>query len=145
MLRTIFQNGRFSPPATEASVAAVEAILGLRLPDQLRRLYFDCDGFREDRGNAKYLLSLTEVDHVGSLLTTTRFLWNEITLPNLKSFVFFGLSGGDEYWGLNFQIPDEIIAYHHHMQGQYEIIGNDIIEIYQADYQKYEELELPPQ
>ena len=60
MLRVLFPNGRFSPAATETQIASVEAELGVRLPEQLRRLYLECDGFREDRGNAKYLLSLTE-------------------------------------------------------------------------------------
>src|SRR4051812_40679321 len=75
VLRQVFPNGRFSPPATESEVAAAETVLGLRLPEQLRRLYFECDGFREDRGNAKYLLSLTEQDFIGSLVSTTKFMW----------------------------------------------------------------------
>jgi cell wall assembly regulator SMI1 len=64
--RQLFPNGRFFPPATEEQIVRVETELGMRLPDQLRRLYFDCDGFREDRGNAKYLLSLSDEDHIDS-------------------------------------------------------------------------------
>ena len=101
MLRAVFPNGRFSPPATEASVASAEAMLGIRLPESLRQLYFVCDGFREDRGNAKYLFSLTEQVVVGSLVSITKFLWTEIAKPNLRAFVFFGSSSGDEYWGIN--------------------------------------------
>jgi hypothetical protein len=66
LLRELFPNGRFSAAATEVQIESVEADLGVRLPEQLRRLYFECDGFREDRGNAKYLLSLTEEDFIGS-------------------------------------------------------------------------------
>lgn len=73
MLRQVIPNGRFSAPATQSEVAAAEAVLGLRLPEQLRRLCFECDGFREDRGNAKYLLSLTEEDFIGSLVSTTKW------------------------------------------------------------------------
>jgi len=115
-LRDLFPNGRFAPPATEAQIAAVEAELGVRLPDQLRRLYLECDGFREDCGNAKYLLSLTDEDTIGSLVSATRFWWNDRREqhPELdfRPYVFFGYSGGDYVWGINWQRPGEIIACH---------------------------------
>jgi cell wall assembly regulator SMI1 len=53
MLRELFPNGRFSPAATPTQIESVETDLGVRLPEQLRRLYLECDGFREDRGNSK--------------------------------------------------------------------------------------------
>ena len=140
MLRAVFPNGRFSPPATEASVASAEAMLGIWLPESLRQLYFVCDGFREDRGNAKYLFSLMEQDVVGSLVSITNFLWTEIAKPNLRAFVFFGSSSGDEYWGINRLRPNEIISYHHHMEDEYEVVGTDIIEVYREDYARYDEL-----
>ena len=140
MLRQAFPNGRFSSPATESEVAAAESALGLRLPDQLRRLYFECDGFREDRGNAKYLLSLNEQDFIGSLVSTTKFMWTEFKIPDLRPFIFFGSSSGDHCWGINPQRASEIIAYHHNMEDQYEVVGTDIIEVYRADYARYEEL-----
>ena len=68
--------------------------LGIGLPDQLRVLYLECNGFREDRGNAKYLFSLTDDGFIGSLVGITKFLWAEVKHPNLKSFVFFGSSSG---------------------------------------------------
>lgn len=110
MLRDVFPNGRFSPPATEAIIAAAEAALGVRLPEQLRRLYFTCDGFREDRGNSKYLLSLIEEDFIGSLVTVTKCMWTEFTTPDLRPFVFFGAASGNEMWGINVQWPSEIIC-----------------------------------
>jgi hypothetical protein len=140
LLREIFPNGRFAPPATEQTIAAAEAVLGVQLPESLRRLYFTCDGFREDRGNAKYLLSLTDDDYVGSLVSITRFMWTEFTKPDLRPFVFFGCASGGEIWGINVQRPSEIIAYHHNMEDEYEVVGGDILEVYQADYARYEEL-----
>ena len=123
----------------------VEADLGVRLPEQLRRLYLECDGFREDRGNAKYLLSLTEEDFIGSLIRTTRFWWEEWRQyhPNLdfRPYIFFGSSSGDDCWGINWQKGGEIIAYHHNMEGQYEVVASDIIELYQADYTRYDKIQ----
>lgn len=141
LLRELFPLGRFAPPATESAIAAIEERLAVRLPDQLRRLYFECDGFREDRGNAKYLLSLTSEDAIGSLLTTTLFMWTEYASPDLRPFVFFGFSGGDECWGINLQHPHPIIAYHHNMEGAYADVGSDILEVFKADYSLYEGLE----
>src|SRR5271169_4369865 len=91
--RVLLPNARFSTPATEAQIMRVDEALGVRLPETLRSLYRDCDGFREDRGNAKYLLSLTDDDVIGSLLTVTRFHWSGMpsdgARPDLRPFVFF--------------------------------------------------------
>ena len=143
MLSQVFPRARFSSPASEAAIASAAATLGVRLPDPLRRLYLQCDGFREDRGNAKYLLSLTDEDHIGSLVSITRFMWTEFAVPDLKPFVFFCSSSSDEFWGINWQQPSQIIAYHHHMEEEYEIVGSDIVELWQADYARYEELAIP--
>jgi hypothetical protein len=132
-----FPNGRFSPPATDEQIARAEAELGLRLPDQLRRLYLHCDGFREDRGNAKYLLSLSDEDGIGSLVTLTRTMWTEFETPDLRPFVFFGCASGGETWGISLQRPDQIIAYHHHMENRPEIVGSDIVNVWRDDNAKY--------
>ena len=141
MLRELFPLGHFAPPATREAISSAEAALGVRFPAQLRTLYLECDGFREDRGNAKYLLSLTEEDFIGSLITMTRFHWEEIKMfwpeLNLRPYIFFGSSSGDEAWGINWQQPDQIIAFHHHMEGDYEIVGADIVQVYKADYARY--------
>lgn len=119
---------------------SVEEQLGARLPEQLRCLYFECDGFREDKGNAKYLISLRDEDFIGSLLSTTQFMRAEFKRSDLKPFVFFGSSSGGEAWGISTAVPNHIIAYHHHMGDEYEVVGSNIIAVFQADYAKYEEL-----
>jgi len=141
MLRELFPSGRFSAPASAAQIADVEEQLGIKLPLQLKELYVECDGFREDRGNAKYLLSLTEEDQIGSLLGMTRFWWSEWKdrLPKLGDYVFFGSSSGDESWGINWKREGEIIAYHHDMENDVEILGDTIVEMYLADYAKYDD------
>ncbi|HWA26884.1 MAG TPA: SMI1/KNR4 family protein [Lacunisphaera sp.] len=139
-LRDLFPSGRFSLPATESAIASVEEQLGVRLPEKLRRLYFECDGFREDKGNAKYLLSLTEEDSIGSVLSTTKFMWTEVKRPDLKPFVFFGFSAGDEAWGIDSALPDRIIAYHHHMEDEFQLMDSDILGVFKSDYAIYERL-----
>ena len=141
MLKDTFPNGRFAPPATEQQIETVESILGVPFPEQLRALYRECNGFREDRGNAKYLLSLTDEDFIGSLITLTRFHWNDIKeywpQLDLSPYIFFGSSSADEMWGINWKGSAQIIAHHHHMEDQFEIVGSNIIEVYKADYERY--------
>jgi hypothetical protein len=144
LLHEIFPKGRFSPPATAAQIASVEAALGSRLPEQLRLLYLECDGFREDRGNAKYLLSLTDEDHIGSLLSTTKF-WREEwkrCCPKLdfRAYVFYGFSSADECWGISTEGQEQIIAYQHGMGDAFENLGTSILDIYRADYARYDDL-----
>jgi hypothetical protein len=141
MLRTLFQNGRFSSPATEAAIADAESQLGVQLPAQLRALYLICDGFREDKGNAKYLFSLTDEDFIGSLVSVTKHMWGEWKTPDLRPFLFFGSSSGDDCWGINHRQSDEIIAFHHHMEDHYEIVGTDIVQVFREDYARYDELD----
>lgn len=119
---------------------SVEAELGTRLPEQLRSLYFECDGFREETGNAKYLLSLRDEDFIGSLLSITRFMWSEFERPDLKSYIFFGSSSGDEAWGISTRVQSQIIAYHHHMEEEFQVVGSDIIAVFKVDYARYKEL-----
>jgi hypothetical protein len=73
-------------------------------------------------------------DFIGSLVSITKFLWADVKQPNLKAFVFFGSSSGDEFWAINIEQPTEIIAYHHNMGDQYEVVGSSILEIWRADY-----------
>jgi hypothetical protein len=146
MLKELFPQGRFAPPATAASIAAVETTLGVRFPEQLRALYLETDGFREGRGNAPYLFPLTTTDPTGwvtSLLSWTRFNWDEVKkyYPqlDLTPFIFYGSSRGDESWGINWKQPNEIIAFSFHWEeGQYEVVGSSIVDVYQADYSRYE-------
>jgi hypothetical protein len=139
MLKELFPHALLSSPPTEAEISEAESALGVRLPEQLRVLYLQCDGFREDKGNIKYLFSLFEEDFIGSLVSITKFLWTEVKTPNLKSFVFFGSSSGDEFWGINVEQPTEIIAYHHNMGEHYELFGSSILEVWRADYALYDD------
>jgi hypothetical protein len=46
------------------------------------------------------------------------------------------------YLGLsNWQHPHEIIAYHHHMGEEYEIVGSNIMDVWKTDYARYDEID----
>jgi hypothetical protein len=124
-LRPLFPNGKSAPPATERQIIAVESALEVQCPEQLRAPYPEWDGFREKCGNAKYRLSLTDDDFIGSLVTLTRFHWTELKeyWPRLDSrpYIFIGSSSGDNMWGINWKGPQQIIAFHHHLEGKLEL------------------------
>ena len=83
---------------------------------------------------------MNEEDFIGSVVQISKFLWTEVTSPNLKSFVFFGSSSGGEFWGINTLQPTEIIAYHHGMGDEYERVGSNILDVWLADYALYDEV-----
>ncbi|MGL4234879.1 SMI1/KNR4 family protein [Tabrizicola sp.] len=142
LLRTFFPDGRFSRPATAQEIDGAERTIGAKLPEQLRRLYLECDGFREPRGNAEYLLSLSEVDTTGSLTRTNAFWHHEFPrittyCPDFRGFIFFGMSSGDESWAID-QDGLNVIAYHHSMGDEYEVVGHDITQVYLHDFELYD-------
>src|SRR5262245_35913059 len=101
-LRDVFPGARFAAAATADQIGQAENVLEVRFPDQLLALYLECDGFREPKGNAKYLLALTDEDVIGSLVSVTRFWWRDwkqTAPPNLPidftPYVFFGSSSAD--------------------------------------------------
>lgn len=145
-LRDKFPEGRFAPPAHPDLIKRAEIELGVALPQQLHALYLECDGFREPKGNAKYLLPLfnDNEDMMGSLVTNTRFWWTEwkqlspeTNRLDFTPFVFFWSSCGDENWGGRWQGSEEIIAYHHSMEDEYEVAGTSILDVYQVDFANY--------
>jgi hypothetical protein len=146
MLKAMFPAGRFGPPASHAQIEEAEAVLGVRLPEKLRNLYLECDGFREPLGNATYLMPLGSADDASSLVGATLFWWHDwkevqTDAIDFTPFVFFGSSGGDENWAIRVPPPHDIIAYHHHMGYAWEPMGDSIIGVYQRDVAEYKALD----
>lgn len=136
-VRLIVPNAQFRPPATRELIEHAEAQLGVALPAPLRELYRAFDGFREPLANASYLLPLLDDDGVGSLVTTSLYHWNDWKEPypelDLCPFLFFGLSASDENWGIELDAPHRVIAYHHHMGGEFEMAGATIPTVYREN------------
>ena len=109
----------------------------------LKKLYLSFDGFREGIRNSAYLIPLKYNEGAGSLVETNKFYWGEYMeyYPklNFKNYLFFGNSSKDESWAINLNNETEIIAYHHHMEDEYEIVGNDIFEVYINDQNSFHE------
>ncbi len=142
-LKATFPNAKFGDPALPDEIFEVERSLGIAFPRTLRELYLECDGFREPIGNAKYLLSLTSEDFIGSLFAVTRSLWADREYwksagIDLTEFIFFGFTSADEIWGIRVSAPHDVIEYHHNQDEQLTHLGGDLLEIFRNDFQKYE-------
>lgn len=137
-IRTHFRSGRFGPPCTTEQIAKAEEKLGLRLPDALRELYLAFDGFRGPT-NAQYLFPLLSCSDGGSSLCETTLFFRSWEQVDLSHFIFFGSSSADENWALSVDEPKKIIAYHHHMEDEYEHAGSDILQVYLEDEKKCQE------
>ena len=137
MLKQRFPEWDYSAPASAEAIADAEIELGVRFPDELRALYLEANGVRESEGNAAYLLPLSD------LVSTTKAEWAEWEgfRPefDLKPFIFFGLSTGDEAWGIDWKQPGRVIAFHHHMEGAYEVVGTNIAAVYLSDFTQFKD------
>jgi len=145
MLREIYPEWHYAPPASPEAIAQVEATLGVHFPSALRDLYLESDGVRECLSNAAYLLPLT-AERGESLARLTRFYWSEgaVYWPQLEfaRFIFFGSSCSDHSWGINWQHPDQVIAFHHNMEDEYENAGTSIIDVYGKDFDLMKSLKI---
>jgi hypothetical protein len=140
-IRKHFPEAQFRPPATVDEILWVEQQLRIHLPEYLRRMYLAFDGFRAPKGNASYLLPLTEDEGAGSLVATNLFFRDNFSniYPhlNLRRFVFFGVSGPDKYWATSLAEPSEIIHYDLDVGSEYNVAGSDILQVYLSDQQRY--------
>ena len=140
MLKDVFPSAKFSDPTTEAMLREAESLIGAAIPEKIRSLYFECDGFREDRGYAQYLFPL-----FGSsgLVELTKFLWLEFedAWPefSLRGYIFFGSSCCDHFFGVQSHEPFNLIQFHHNMEGTLEDHGSDVIKMYESDGHRFDD------
>ncbi|WP_405201676.1 SMI1/KNR4 family protein [Dokdonia sp. LLG6352-1] len=134
-LKEIFPKATYSEPKFFL-IPQIEMELELKMPQKLKKLYLETDGFRENIGNSKYLFSLKDDDGIGSLLSTTKFFHNEKIFPDIHKYIFFGSSSAGEYWAINTQ-NSTVISYHYSMGNEFEKLDNDIVELYKKDYSLY--------
>lgn len=143
-IKSYFKNGKFNPPAINQDIVEVEDELGIKFPVVLRELYLAFNGFREEIGGAAYLLPLKSDKDGSSVLEMNKFFKEEYKqyYPSLdfSNYLFYGSSCRDEFWAINLSNKYEVIAYHHHMEDEYEIVGSNIFEVYIKDQENFVEV-----
>lgn len=92
---TCFEDFSPAPPASEESIAGVERRLGLRLPEQLRLLYRECDGI--DAGYRQLVLPIEEmVSRNDDLRNNPNYA--DLYMP-FENLLFFGEEGNGDLFG----------------------------------------------
>ena len=69
------------------------------------------------------------------------YFWNSWDLIDLKPFLFFGMSSCDYNWAMDLSNNSRIIAYHHHMGDDTEVVRSDILTVYLADQRECLEID----
>lgn len=111
-----FDNIEFFPPIFEEGIKKVEDELGYSLPDELRELYKQTNGFLANYG-ANICWSLTPMDENSQIISENLHLRESAEGPesvDLDEILFFGDDGADIYWGYileNGKPTDKLVAW----------------------------------
>jgi hypothetical protein len=95
LTKSYASDAKFARPAKEASIAAVEQSLGIRVPEQLREFWLEADGFTADYGS-RVIWSVSHLDEQNRDFRNTP-AFKELYMP-FDHLLFFGdHSGGDQF------------------------------------------------
>jgi len=132
-LRRVFPDARFSVACTSEDIARAEAELGVAVPDQLRAMYLETDGFFRNDGSGvaslNYLVHETE-----KLWGMDQVLVGE-ELPDFKPFVFFGTPAGGGWFGVRHMQPFDVVSWLPNEPGV-KAHGSNIIDALKADFRE---------
>lgn len=125
-VRQVFPDGFFRRPATAAMIAQVETALGHALPDQLRSLYLEFDGFQGPTG-ANFLFPVLEQETPGSdsLLTYTQFFRGEGYFPEwVQRAIAVGDNGIGTTWFVLMGEGERLVRWDAEWEEYEEVEGN---------------------
>lgn len=134
-----FANGVFRGPPTAAMIAQVEKALGHALPDQLRSLYLEFDGFQGPTG-ANFLFPVLERAAPGSesLLTYTQFFRGEEYFPEwLQRAVAVGDNGTGTTWFVLLEEGERLVRWDAEWE-EYEEVDGNLLDAWIAERKLYE-------
>jgi len=134
-----FANGVFRGRATAAAIAQVEQALGHALPDQLRSLYLEFDGFQGPTG-AHFLFPVLERGTPGSesLLTYTQFFRGEDYFPEwLQQAVAVGDNGTGTTWFVLLEARERLVRWDAEWE-EYEEVEGSLLDAWIAERKLYE-------
>jgi hypothetical protein len=138
-VRQAFAKGVFRKPATAAAIAQVEQALGHPLPDQIRSLYLEFDGFHGPTG-ANFLFPVRERTPPGSesLLTYTQFFRSEDYFPEwLQHAVAVGDNGTGTTWFILLEEGERIVRWDAEWE-EYEEVEGNLLDAWIAERKLYE-------
>ena len=141
-VRSSFPNSAFGPPVSAQVISEVEAELGHELPQVLRDLYLNFDGFMGPL-NTPFLFPLRErpTEMQESLLSFTRFLRDEDYCPPwLHRAVAVGGDGGGSAWFVLLETPDCVVRWEAEWGPEYEQLEGSLLDVWLSKKSVFESL-----
>jgi hypothetical protein len=140
-VRRAFPEGIFRKPATAAAIAQAEHELGHSLPDQLRNLYLEFDGFQGPTG-ANFLFPVFEWagPNSESLLTYTQFFRGEDYFPDwLEHAVALGDNGTGTTWFVLLNQGERLVRWDAEWE-EYKHVDGSLLDAWVAGRKIYESI-----
>jgi len=137
--RVLFAGRRFGPPCSEADVQRAEQALGELLPNVLRGLYLEFNGFSGST-DASFFWPLFGRE---GLVEMNQFYRGDNLFPQelVASCLFFGDNGCGPQWGFKRDLPGKIIQWDGEWGTDFEVVGESPLDVWRAEKHKYDSLE----
>lgn len=141
-VRRHFAGYAFGEPCPESELVRAEALLGELVPDVLRELYRSFNGFAGPT-SAPFLWPLFERRRGASALVEMNlFLRHGSEFPRalMLQCLFYGDAGVGPSWGLKRDLPGKVILWDAEWGDDFEVVGDDLLEVWMKEKRAYEEL-----
>jgi hypothetical protein len=130
----------FGPPCSQDDIATAESVLGQRLPKVLRDLYLAFNGFKLPyQESSAYFWPLFADGPMYGLVKMNQFFRQGYEFPRkfVLQCLFYGDDGVGGFWGITRNLPNSIIYWNASWGADFEIAGDDPIEVWIAAARMY--------
>lgn len=141
-VRAMFAGHSFGPPCAPADIHLAETALGETLPLILRELYLAFDGFRGST-DAQFFWPLFGRDGLVEMNQSFRGP-EDFPRELVSKCLFFGDEGTGPQWGLKRDLPDKVIRWDAEWGSDFEIAGDNPVDVWRAKKEQYECLDDQP-
>jgi hypothetical protein len=142
-VRACFAGFGFGPPCSESEIRHAESELGETLPSVLGDLYLAFDGFEGPTGAAFFWPLFAHRENAPGLVEMNLFYRGDNLFPRglVSQSLFFGDNGCGPQWGIKRDVPGKVVLWDAEWGDDYEVAGENPLEVWAAEKQMYEELE----
>lgn len=140
-VRKYFTGCSFGDPCTPQQLAEAESELRQPIPETLRSLYSNFNGFLGPT-DAQFFWPLFKLSEWKlGLVDMNRFLRDDPIFPQvlMSQCLFYGDAGIGPLWGLKADLPGQVILWDAEWGDDFEIVGTDIVGVWLHEKRKYDE------
>ncbi len=137
-VRRAFPQGTFGSPAAPETIAEAERLLGHQLPEPVRSLYLEFDGFQGPT-NAHFLFPILDRPASGgeSLVTYTKFFRSESYFPAwLQHALALGDNGTGATWFILLDQDNRLVRWDAEWE-EYEVVEGSLLDAWIAERKLY--------